>query len=261
MSKLKDYINEVFTPTMIFVDTTLHMGGNARSNIVVQVSKSTIKVLEIGVGYITNEEQAREAVDLSLSHNAKIVYVWKNLFSHHVVQWVKNYKVERNPDLIVDHIESEYVGSGYGSDIGYKEIESKINISDWKYIVNEYREVRANLYSIYRYLFSKSLFESLDEERVKLDGKINITGRIEKYISESNEIDTNKPFAVVSKGGSVGGRKGKKHKGDLISSTHDSLEGAKEKAKRMNKLLTKGERQYYKMKYSAVALNKKHITE
>ena len=66
-------------------------------------------------------------------------------------------------------------------------------------------------------------------------------------------IDMSKPFAVIRKGGSIGESKGKYfHQGLPVVATFDSWEAAEEMAIQRNKMLSPGEKQYYKIKYIAV---------
>lgn len=62
--------------------------------------------------------------------------------------------------------------------------------------------------------------------------------------------ETKRHFGVFMKGGSIGEHRETDHpKHGKLSSTHDSEEEAKEKAKRMNGYLSEGEKKYYGIKY------------
>jgi|SRR5579859_11692 len=65
--------------------------------------------------------------------------------------------------------------------------------------------------------------------------------------------DLARPHAVFRKGGSTGeGQKSAEfynQKGHLLVSTHDSEHEAKDKAERMNKLRSPGDKSYYGIKY------------
>ena len=73
----------------------------------------------------------------------------------------------------------------------------------------------------------------------------------------TTQSNQNESWTVYLKGGSVGSidkaiEDGKYHpKYGKIQQTFDSKEEAEEKAKRMNKLLSPGEKKYYRMKYHA----------
>jgi len=91
---------------------------------------------------------------------------------------------------------------------------------------------------------------------------MELVNKIDLFLKESadNKLDLDKPFVVTQKGGSIGSGKGPRYKGEVIVSTHDSLEDARETAKRRNKSLSPGEKGYYGMKYKAGPLTKKSIT-
>ena len=71
-------------------------------------------------------------------------------------------------------------------------------------------------------------------------------------------MDTTKLFAMVFFGGSIGEKKDSiliDKKGRKLVKTFESQEEAKDTAKRWNKMLSPGEKKYYRMKYSAIKLN------
>ena len=149
MSKFEEYLNESLSRIMVFVDTGLQVGRTHKNTIVVQDMGQSLKVLDIGFGYETNDEQAKAAVELATNYNARVVNVWKTLFSHHVVQWIKSYG---KSGLKVDHIQDVNIGSGYAADIGYPNVKSSIKAPEWQNVINKYDGVRSHLYCIYNYV-------------------------------------------------------------------------------------------------------------
>ena len=69
-------------------------------------------------------------------------------------------------------------------------------------------------------------------------------------------IDMKKSFAVTLKGGTIGEQGGEYIRGERVIETFDTKEEAQIYSKGRNKTLTKGEKSYYKMKYSAVPIPK-----
>jgi hypothetical protein len=175
MSKFENYLNEATARVMVFVDTTLHMGAKIKSNIVVQDMGSKLKILDIGFDYATNEGQAKGAIDLAASYGARVINVWKTLLSHHVVQWIKNYRTDSN--MRVDHIEDATIGSKYAADIGYDGIKSNFQAAEWQGVINKYRGVRANLFCIFSYLKARPVLgeEVIVEYPIDEAAKVTVT--------------------------------------------------------------------------------------
>ena len=69
-------------------------------------------------------------------------------------------------------------------------------------------------------------------------------------------MDMSKPFAVTLKGGSIGEQRGERIRGERVIETFDIKAEAQAYAKDMNKTLSKGEKSYYGMKYSAIPIPK-----
>jgi len=76
---------------------------------------------------------------------------------------------------------------------------------------------------------------------------------------DDGKIDINKPFGVVFQGGSIGskgsGYTDKRNR--KLSFSFNSEENAKAKAKKMNKILSPGEKKYYGMKYTSIKVKKR----
>lgn len=77
-----------------------------------------------------------------------------------------------------------------------------------------------------------------------------------KEILNLTEKEEDIKFSVVLKGGSIGGKPSIKSPSDLkgqkvqdLNSLFDDKAEAQKKAKRMNKLLSPGEKKYYSLKY------------
>lgn len=69
------------------------------------------------------------------------------------------------------------------------------------------------------------------------------------------ESITQKEYGVIRDGGSVGETKGR------VLYVYDNMEEAKNKARQLNKSLTRGEKQYYKIKYRAVVIKLSLVLE
>lgn len=98
----------------------------------------------------------------------------------------------------------------------------------------------------------KNFIETFDDYSKKYQ-------KLQEIETPYDDIDINKPYGVVSYGGSIGSHKKgyfNKKNGKLIATFDDEKE-AKEKAKRMNSVLSKGEKSYYGMRYSAVKIKPK----
>ena len=84
-----------------------------------------------------------------------------------------------------------------------------------------------------------------------------------KKLSESKDIDLDKPFYVISLGGSIGRSDkntfGSGNKMGTVVDTFDDQGEAKKDAARRRKGLSAGEKSYYKMSYSAVKGNKSKV--
>ena len=83
---------------------------------------------------------------------------------------------------------------------------------------------------------------------------------LKKYLAENlllqENINIDKEYAVIEKGGSIGGGSRKLIPGKgVVVATFDDKEEAKEYAKRRRKSLTPGEKSYYGMGYSVIKLN------
>lgn len=86
-----------------------------------------------------------------------------------------------------------------------------------------------------------------------------IREEISKVLKEENELDLNKPYGVVEKGGYIGSSKKNyipQYSGRLIK-TFATAEEAKEYAKRKKSALSPGEKSYYKISYSVIKTPKK----
>ena len=86
---------------------------------------------------------------------------------------------------------------------------------------------------------------------------MNLVETIVHTVKEaSDDVDTSKPFGVVSTGGSIGSNSGPNvimGKGRLVK-TFDDEGDAKAYAKRMRKLLSPGEKKHYGMSYKFIEL-------
>jgi hypothetical protein len=84
-----------------------------------------------------------------------------------------------------------------------------------------------------------------------------IKEEIKRQLKEiDSKIDMGKPFAVISKGGSIGGNKANydpRLKGTVIA-TFDTKKEADAYAQRRNKTLSPGEKKGYGMSYSSVKM-------
>lgn len=88
-----------------------------------------------------------------------------------------------------------------------------------------------------------------------------IREEIQKVLTEENDesIDLSKPYAVIVKGGSIGGSRENylPQYGGTIVATFDTVEDAKKYASGRRKMLSPGDRSYYKMTYNVVKNTKK----
>ncbi len=89
---------------------------------------------------------------------------------------------------------------------------------------------------------------------------------VNESLNEAKEHVEADGYAVMLTGGSIGDtprpRDAKGYAGQDVAASEDvmSFEQAEEKVKRMNKMLSPGEKQYYKLKYVLVPVkNKKFI--
>jgi hypothetical protein len=101
-----------------------------------------------------------------------------------------------------------------------------------------------------------------DDDEEIIDGDVAVDNNndvdepdSENFMRELHEMSEDMLYMVVVKGGSIGSKKGNTDsKGRSIVSKSMSREEAKDKAKRMNKQLSPGEKEYYRMRYSAVPM-------
>lgn len=86
----------------------------------------------------------------------------------------------------------------------------------------------------------------------------------ESFLNESKEHANADGYAVMLTGGSIGEGRPKDAKGFVgqdVAADEDvvTFEQGVEKVKRMNKMLSPGEKQYYKLKYVLVPVKNKKI--